>query len=384
MEEKSREYQRCISCVLDSTDPDIKFDDVGVCNYCRNYLKTIARLRLQFTPSLLESHIAQIKLDGKLKKYDVIVGVSGGVDSSYVLYLAVKKFGLRVLALHVDSGWDSEIAVGNIHKAIEKLGVDLYTEVIDWDEMRDIQAAFFRASVVNCDIPQDHAFRAVQYKMAKKLGSRYFISGRNFATDSMMPQAWVWPNHDSYHIKAIHKQFGRRKLNRFPFFSIPYFFIWLRFVERYQDVTMLNYFEYKREQAKAAVEAELGWRDYGGKHYESVFTEFYQSYYLPVKFGFDKRKAHLSGLIMNGELSRANALKELEQKPFDTERIQELERYVIKKLGFTQEEWHEIMTAQPKSHDSYPNLEWITKTLKKTKQVMVNLPFISGRKHEGA
>ena len=373
MTEMNSKYKRCISCVLDTTDPDIEFDDTGVCNYCRNYLKIKKKLQLQLTPAVLESQIAKVKQDGKSKQYDAIVGVSGGVDSSFVLYLAVKKYGLRVLALHVDSGWNSEIAVGNIHKAIEHLGVDLYTEVIDWEEMRDLQAAFFRASVVNCDIPQDHAFRAVQYKMAKRFDTRYFISGRNFATDSMMPSAWVWPNHDDYHIKAIHKKFGQHKLKSFPFFSILYFYIWLRYFRQYLDITVLNYIGYRRESAKVLIERELGWRDYGGKHYESVFTEFYQSYYLPVKFGFDKRKAHLSGLIMNGELSRESALKELEQEPFEAQRVKELERYVIKKLGFSSEEWQEVMSSPTQPHDSYPNREWITRSLRKAKGIFNRL-----------
>lgn len=363
-------YRQCVRCVLDTSDPNIVFDESGVCNYCKRYDKIMAARSSQFTSNRLEMAVAEIKRDGAGKPYDAIVGVSGGVDSSYALYLAVKKLGLRVLALHVDSGWDSEIAVGNIHRAIETLDVELYTEVIDWEEMRDLQAAFFRASVVNCDIPQDHAFRAIQYRIAKKFGVRHFVSGRNFRTDGMMPPAWVWPNHDSHHIKSIHKMYGRHTIKTYPYFSIPYAFLWLRYIERYRDFTVLEYFNYKRNTAKQVIGKELGWRDYGGKHYESIFTEFYQSYYLPMKFGIDKRKAHLSGLILNGEISREEALNELAHPACPAEKAEEMAAYFVKKLGFSEEEWSEIMAAPPRSHTDFPNSEWMIDLLRRAKRIL--------------
>lgn len=363
-------YQQCTSCVLDTTDPDISFNNDGVCNYCRTY-KDVMEVQTKLrTPAHLEAAVAEIKKDGLNKQYDAIVGVSGGVDSTYAIYLAVKKLGLRVLALHVDGGWDSEIAVGNIHKAIEILGVDLYTEVIDWDDMRELQASFFRASVVNCDIPQDHAFRAIQYRMAKKFNIRHFISGRNFNTDGMMPKAWGWPNHDSHHIKSIHEHYGCSPIKAFPFFSIAYAFLWLRYVERYEDFRILEYVEYKRNEAKKIITKELGWRDYGGKHYESVFTEFYQSYYLPEKFGFDKRKAHLSGLIMNNEIDREEALVELENPACESERADELTKYFIKKIGFTKEEWDEVLNTPPRPHSEFSNSEWLPEVLRRIKSFL--------------
>ena len=276
----------------------------------------------------------------------------------------------------MDGGWDSEIAVGNIHKAIKTLDVDLYTEVIDWDDMRELQASFFRASVVNCDIPQDHAFRAIQYRMAKKFNIRHFISGRNFNTDGMMPQAWGWPNHDSRHIKSIHKRYGRNRIKSFPFFSVAYVFLWLRYVERYKDLRVLEYVDYKRNEAKDLIAKELGWRDYGGKHYESVFTEFYQSYYLPEKFGFDKRKAHLSGLILNKEIDRVEAMNELQHKACSIERAKELTSYFIKKVGFTKDEWDEIMNAPVRSHAEFSSSEWVVELLRYAKHYVKKIKSI--------
>jgi aminotransferase len=363
-------YQQCNSCVLDTTDPDIIFDSAGVCNYCKSYRDTKLQFEKVTTTSHMTEKVLTIKADGRSKQYDAIVGVSGGVDSTYALYLAVKKLGLRVLALHVDGGWDSEIAVGNIHRAIEILGVDLYTEVIDWEDMRNLQAAFFRASVVNCDIPQDHAFRAIQYKIAKKLKIHHFISGRNFNTDAMMPEAWVWPNHDSYHIKSVYKRNGTTPLKSYPFFSIPYYYLWLRYIERYEDFRVLEYVGYKRNEAKKYIGKELGWRDYGGKHYESVFTEFYQSFYLPQKFGFDKRKAHLSGLILNGEMNREEAIRELEEPACQADRVEELTTYFLKKIGFSRQEWDEIMKSPNRSHAEYPNAEWILELLRHSKKIV--------------
>jgi len=345
----------CSRCVLDESDPNITFDSDGECNYCKRYDLLMSQVNRKFTASSLDEKIREIKREGRGKEYDAIVGISGGVDSTYVLYKAVKEHGLNVLALHVDAGWNSEIAVRNIHRAIEKLDVDLHTHVIDWDMMRDVQAAFFRSSVVNCDVPQDHCFKAIQYQTAKKFGIRHFISGRNVATDSMMPSRWVWSNDDGYQIRKIHSKFGRKKLKDFPLFSAWYGTVFIPYFAKYQDLKILNYGDYKRLEAKRIVSEELGWSDYGGKHYESVFTEFYQGYYLPGKFGYDKRKAHLSGLINNGELTRERALEELQEEPLEEQRIQELKGFVLKKLGFSENEWVEIMSAREIPHTDYPN-----------------------------
>lgn len=354
----------CKRCVLDQSDPNIEFNEQGICNYCQKYDRELRLVKKSCTPDELEKNIDLIKREGVGKDYDAIVGLSGGVDSTYVLYMAVKVYGLRVLALHVDAGWNSEIAVRNIHRAVDELDVDLHTHVIDWEMMRDVQAAFFRASVVNCDIPQDHCFKAVQFKVAKKLGIRFFVSGRNVATDAMMPPRWVWSNDDGYHLKKIHKKYGKRKLRGFPLYSAIYGNLFIPHLSRYTDVRLLDYIDYKRIEAKKLVTSELDWTDYGGKHYESVFTEFYQGYYLPRKFGFDKRKAHLSGLINNGEISRDEALHELSHPPLPLEREKELKAYVLKKLGFSASEWEEIMSMEEVPHTSYPNRIWLVEHLK--------------------
>lgn len=365
-------YQRCTSCVLDTTDPNISFNKNGVCNHCSQYDLTAKELSKSNTQKNLNKKIELIKKQGKGKDYDVIVGLSGGVDSSYTLYLATQKYNLRALALHVDAGWNSEIAVANIHNAVSKCNADLYTEVIDWEDVKSLQRSFFRASVVNCDIPQDHAFRAIQYRLANKLGIQNFISGRNFNTDGMMPSAWVWSNHDSTHIKDIHKRFGDKKLNSYPFFSILYFYIWLRYIKRNTDLRLLEYEHYNRNNAKEIIEKELGWRDYGGKHYESIYTEFYQGYYLPEKFGFDKRLAHLSGQIKNGEISRDQALDILNKPPLENHRKNELITFVLKKLGFDNKEWNAIMSQPMISHKEYKNDEWQLDLLKKIKSIILN------------
>jgi len=353
----------CSRCVLDESAPEISFNADGVCNYCIRYDNAMSVVKRKFTASGLRQQIDKIKKEGVGKDYDAIVGVSGGVDSTYVLYQAVKVHGLRVLALHVDAGWNSEIAVRNIHRAVEKLGVDLHTHVIDWSVMKDVQASFFKASVVNCDIPQDHCFKAIQYKTAKQFGIRHFVSGRNTATDYMMPTSWVWSNDDGYHIKKIHSKFGKLGLGGFPLFSAWYSTVFVPYFGSYQDLKILNYTDYKRLEAKQTVSRELGWSDYGGKHYESVFTEFYQGYYLPEKFGFDKRKAHLSGLVNNGEITRESAMSELESPPLSEERISELKTFVLKKLGFSEVEWQQVMNKKEVPHTSFPNrvvfIEWL-------------------------
>lgn len=359
----------CKRCVLNSTDPALHLDSDGICNLCREYERVDEAVRREFTAQSLEKQLNRIKREGKGKDYDAIVGLSGGVDSTYSLYLATKVYGLRVLALHVDAGWNAEIAVANIHAAVKACGVDLHTEVIDWNAIRELQRVFFKASVVNCDIPQDHVFKAMQYKTARNLGIKNFISGRNYNTDAMMPADWVWPNHDGHHIKSLHRKFSNKKLKNYPTFEILYGNIFTRYFYGFKDLRILEYVNYRRDFAKRIIADELGWRDYGGKHHESIFTEFYQTYYLPEKFGIDKRRAHLSGEINNGELTRAEALQRLESPPISDERRQELVPYVLKKLSFTDEEWSNIMAESPIPHDFYPNHEYRLRLLKRVVRI---------------
>ncbi|MDX1907972.1 MAG: N-acetyl sugar amidotransferase [Bacteroidia bacterium] len=350
-------YQQCTRCVMDTTDPDISFDVHGVCNHCHSYEK----LRRQYLYSeaegqaLFDGLIREIKAHGQGKRYDCILGVSGGVDSTYMAWLAWKN-GLRPLVIHLDNGWNSEIAVQNIHNIIEKTGFDLYTHVINWEEFRDLQLSFLRASVIDLELTSDHAISSLIYYIARKYGIRYLMSGFNVATEGILPQAWRWSKFDWLNIKAIHKLFGKVPLKTFPrtsFWQKTYFDLLLRL----RTVQILNYLPYDKAAAKATIMQDFGWRDYGGKHYESIITRFYQGYILPVKFNVDKRKAHLSTLINSGQLSKTQALAELEQPVYDPQQLEIDREFVIKKFGLDEAAFQAIMEAPIVPHTHYPSYE---------------------------
>lgn len=307
----------------------------------------------------LSDMIAKIKAIGQSKEYDCAIGLSGGVDSSYVAYLA-KKHGLRPLAIHVDAGWNSELAVQNIEHIVKKLGIDLDTFVCDWEEMRDLQLSFFKASVANCDIPQDHAFVAAVYKRAAQHGIKYILSGVNFATESVLPKSWGHSNMDLTYLKAIHKMFGSGRLKKYPMLGfLDYNFIF-PYLKKMRSIRILDYINFNKAEAKQTLMQELGWRDYGGKHYESRFTRFFQSYYLPVKFGFDKRRAHLSSLILSGQMMRDDALSEIAQKSFDPREIQDDMKFISKKLNITLDEFKTLLDAPPATDTNFPsNKKWV-------------------------
>lgn len=345
----------CARCVMDETDPGISFDADGVCSHCIEF-ETLQRPRLKLDlegEALLAQHVQRIKTAGLGRPYDCIIGLSGGVDSSFVA-LRVVELGLRPLAVHVDTGWNSELAVGNIQRIVERLRIDLHTVVIDWDEMRDLQLAFFKAGIANCDVPQDHAFVAVLYRTAAKHGVRSLISGHNLATEAVLPEAWGYTSIDRRHLFAIHKAHGSRPLRRFPTYSLFEYTFWWPYVRGLKIFPILDYGPlYDKAAAKARLAAELDWRDYGGKHHESRFTKFFQSYYLPHKFGFDKRKAHLSSLIVAGQMSRADARAELEKPPYDPATIDGDIEFVAKKLGVRPDEFRAILSAPPRTHLDY-------------------------------
>lgn len=347
--------RECVRCVMDTSDPEITFDGEGRCNHCTGF-EAAARGAAAgpVDPEAFGRVMASLRASGRGRPFDAVVGVSGGVDSTYCLWLA-RSAGLRVLALHVDGGWNSEIAVDNIHRACTRLGVELVTEVIDWEEMRDVQAAFFRASVPNFDLPQDHAFFASQPRKVLGLGLRHFISGRNYTIDAIMPKAWVWSNRDGVHLRAIHRMFGTRPLRRYPVMGMFEWKVLNPRVRGYRDVHVLDAVDYDRNRAKDVIASELGWRDYGGKHYESVLTRFGQGHYLPVKFGFDKRRAHLSGEIVSGKISRADAVRALEQPPYAGGDLEVDRAFVLRKLGFSRAQWDDIMAAEPRRHADFPN-----------------------------
>jgi N-acetyl sugar amidotransferase len=341
---------------MDTTDPDIEFDDQGVCSHCQRYdlmVKEIVDCASRGErEQALDDIVARIKEGSRGKDYDCIMGLSGGVDSSYIAYTA-KRLGLRPLAVHFDSGWNSELAVNNIESIVKRLDIDLYTHVVNWEEMRDLQLAFFKASVANCDIPTDHAFPAILLRQAAKHGIKYVLSGSNYATEFILPSAWGYLSGDLRHLKDIHNQFGKERLRDYPTIGFFEQYIWYPYVRGIKTVKPLNYLPYNKLDAKRVIMQELGWRDYGGKHYESVFTRFFQGYYLPTKFGYDKRLAHLSSLINAGQMARETALAELQQPTYDPALQAEDKGFVAKKLGVSVVELEKIFAQPNKDYTAY-------------------------------
>lgn len=357
----------CTRTVMDTTDPDISFDAEGVCNYVRHYEEKIAPI-LSPSPAKNAARISlinKIKEDGRGKEYDCLVGISGGVDSSYLAYYLKHVAGLRPLAVHLDGGWNSELAVKNIEDVLTKLGIDLYTYVVDWEEMKDLQVAFLKSGVPNQDVPQDHAIIAILYKTAAEKGIKYIISGHNYSTESILPKAWGYDAMDSTHLLAIHKRFGKlKRLVSYPIISfVDYYFIY-RYIKRIHSIRFLNLIDYNKQEAMSLLQSAYGWRYYGGKHYESRFTKFFQSYYLPERFGYDKRKAHLSSLIVSGQLSREEAILELERPLYESSELEEDKEFIRKKLELTEAEFEDILKMPIRTHKDYPSNEKIYKAVR--------------------
>lgn len=350
------EIKICSRCVMDTTAIEIIFDDKGECNFCHQY-DNVATKDLYIDKGgeeRLNNLIEKIKKDGKNRQYDCLIGISGGIDSSYVAYLVKKVYGLRALAVHLDNGWNSELAVANVEHIVKKLDIDLSTYVLDWKEFKDIQTSFLKASVSNIEIPTDHAIWALLIKTAAKHKIPYIIAGNNVVTESIMPESWLYGSKDSKFIKAIHQQFGKVKLKTYPSLSTLDYVDYL-LIRGIRWVPILNYINFVKSDAKQLLIDELGWRDYGGKHYESIFTRFFHSYYLPVKFGYDLRKSYLSALICSGQISREDALEELKQASINPDLLKQDRDYVVKKLGFSEEEFEQILNTQNKSFSDYPN-----------------------------
>ena len=350
-----RKYQICKRCVMDTSDPTITFDDHGVCCHCINFDQNI---KPNWHPNdagrkKIEQIVERIKVESQGQEYDCIIGLSGGVDSSYLAYLAKKEFNLRLLAVHVDAGWNSEIAVQNIENIVKKLGIDLYTHVVNWEEIKDLQVAYLKSGVENQDIPQDHIFFSVLYDYACKNKIKYVLHGGNYATESILPKSWGYNNMDSRQIKAIHKLFGKTKLKDYRMVGFLKYYLYYPYLLKMKVIKILNYVPYNKEGAIKILEKELGWRYYGGKHYESRFTKFFQSYLLPTRFGYDKRRAHLSSLIVSGQMTRVDALKELEQKAYSDVELAEDINFIAKKLDMTVEELNALIKMPLKSFRDY-------------------------------
>lgn len=360
----------CSRSVLDTTIPGITFDENGVCQFCKIYDELDKLFPLDTgKEERLNTLIEKIKKAGKNKKYDCIIGVSGGTDSTYTLYRAV-QLGLRPLAVHFDNGWDSKIAVRNIKNACEKLKTDLYTYVVDWEEFKDIQISFLKASVSDAEIPTDIGIISTLIKTAAREGVKYILEGHSFRTEFVMPIGWTYM--DGKYIKSVHKKFGTKPMKTFPNFTIADT-IRYNILQGIKIIQFPDYCDFDKEKARPLLEKEVNWEYYGGHHHESTYTKFFQSYYLPVKFKIDKRKTELSAMILSGHLSREAALKELETPySFDKETVE----YTRNKLGLSKEEFDNILKSPPKFFTDYSTYYPFIRTMKFPVKIAVKLGIL--------
>ena len=359
------DYRICSSCVMDTTDKFITFDNKGVCNHCLLYAERKKKLiqNSHEKHQALTNTIHTIKKSSKNKKYDCIVGISGGVDSSYVAYLA-KQWGLRALLVHLDNGWNSELAVKNVENIVKYTGFDLYTLVINWEEFKDLQRSFFKADVIDLELLSDHAIFATVNKLTRTYKINYLLSGENFETEAILPVSWNWRKSDAKNIKAIHKKYGSLKLRTFPFMSSLKKTI-MQYTGVAKSIPILNFLDYNKENVMEILKNEMNWKYYGGKHYESLFTRFYQGVVLPKKFGIDKRRAHLSTLINSKQLLRDEALALLKEEIYPKALQQEDFELVCKKLDFTPQELDNYLSRPGKSHLNYGSDEKLFNLMRK-------------------
>jgi N-acetyl sugar amidotransferase len=357
-----REYQICTKCVMDTSDPIITFNENGICDHCVDFAENVLpnwntdkRGRAQ-----LEKIIDKIKRDGRDKDYDCLLGISGGVDSSIMLHMAVKEFGLRPLVFHVDGGWNSEIAVHNINVMIDKLGLDLYTEVINWEEMKDFQLAFFKSGVPHLDIPQDHAFIATLYYFAEKHKIKYILNGGNYSTECVQyPMEWFYYGTDMLHIKDIRDKFGTNSMETYPFSSVFRHKIYLKYIKGVHVIKPLNYVPFIKEDALGLLEKEYGWKRYAQKHFESRFTKFYEGYWLAERFGYDTRRVQFSSLILTNQMTRDEAIKKLNEPAYDPAEIEDEFNYIATKLGIPSQELQKYFNLPRKFYWDYKNQQKI-------------------------
>lgn len=355
-------FQTCTKCVMDTTDSRISFDKEGICDHCNTFHRDIAPYwHTDDVGSRKLHHIAaQIKKAGRGKDFDCIIGMSGGIDSSYLTWYAKKNLGLRPLVFHVDAGWNSQQAVHNIEQIVDKLDLHLYTEVIDWEEMKDLQLAFFKSGVPHIDTPQDHAFFATMYKFANKYKVKYILTGGNYSTECIRnPLEWMYYQSDSRQIKDIHKKFGTIPLNKFPLTNVLWHKVCLRYIKRIKLIRPLDFIPYYKEEATQLLERELGYQRYSQKHFESRFTKFYEGYWLLKKFGFDTRKVQFSSLILTGQMKREDALNELKSSPYDSEMIKHDFEYIANKLDIDVNELQYYFNSQNKTYKDYKSLQGI-------------------------
>ncbi|WP_460117031.1 N-acetyl sugar amidotransferase [Pseudomonas sp. S2_C03] len=359
----NKTYQVCSRCIMDSSDPHIHFNDQGLCDYCVNFDSVI---KPNWHPdergyAELMKLSEKIKKDGQGRDFDCIIGLSGGLDSSYVSYIAKEKMGLRPLLFHVDAGWNTDQAVGNIEKLVDGLGLDLYTEVINWEEMKDLQVAFLKAQISDQDLPQDIAFFSGLYKFAKAHKIKYILTGGNFSTECCRePEEWGgYPGIDKRLIKDIHSKFGRRALKTFPIVDILSYKLYYRFLLGMKVVKPLNLIPYVKQDAESLLSDLFGWKKFQHKHHESRFTRFYEDFWMPKKFGFEKRRAHFSSLIMTGQMTRDAAIARIAKPELDEQFLKSEFEYVANKLDLTVDELQAIFDGENKTCSNYKSKRFL-------------------------
>ena len=352
----------CTNCVMDTTDSQIIFDENGVCDHCNTYYSEILP---NWHPNekghaTLNGIITKIIKSGAGQDLDCIMGMSGGIDSSYLLYSMVKEYGLRPLVFHVDAGWNSQIAVNNIERLIDGLGLDLYTEVINWEEIKDLQLAFLKSGVPHIDVPQDHAFFATMYKFASENNIKYILTGGNYSTECVRnPLEWMYYQSDSVQLRDIHNKFGTIPLDSYPVTSILWHKFYLPYIKGIKLIRPLDYAPYHKEDAMNLLVEKFGYQKYPQKHFESRFTRFYESYWLPERFGYDTRKVQFSSLILTKQMTRKEALEKLKEPAYNPETIHQEFEYVANKLNINIDELESYMDLSKKTYKDYKSQELI-------------------------
>jgi N-acetyl sugar amidotransferase len=355
-------YQICSNCVMDSTDSKIIFDENGVCDHCTTFYNKIEPFwnPNEIVPKKIEQLVEKIKKEGKGKEYDCLIGMSGGIDSSFLLYKMVTDFGLRPLVFHVDAGWNSQIAVNNIERLVDGLGLDLYTEVINWEEMKELQLAFFRSGVPHIDVPQDHAFFATMYKFASKYKIKTILTGGNYSTECVRnPLEWMYYQSDSIQLRDIFKKYGRGKLKDYRVTNILWHKIWLPYIKGIKLYRPLDMIPFNKEEAIDILVQKFGFKKYPQKHFESRFTRFYEGFWLPNRFGFDTRKVQFSSLILTNQMTRVEAMEKLKNESYSNAQMKEDFEFISNKLGITIDELWGFFSLPKKSYRDFKSQESI-------------------------